>query len=855
MGDRFRVAIIGAGPAGLSAAARAAVRDRESGAGSPSYVLLESNETPAKTIRLYQKGKRVDAQPDYLDLRSDLRFTDGTREEVLQRWSEDISRLGIKSYPNAAVTGFTGQKGDFTVSLSDGATFRAETVVLAAGKQEPNECPGVDRSLCQFQLDDAAAHRNERIFVLGAGDAAIENAVSLAQQNDVFIVDRNAEFVRLNFRNKDAVLKELTKSGSRLKCFRETTVKSLERATQGGEGLVITLQTPRGERREKCDWVLVRYGAGPPRKLLESLKKVGVTAGKDGSLPLKRHCETTCDGVYAVGTLAGCGVIKECLNQGYDVVEWIHGNDIEPVDEPLLQYQFQGLPGGLKPAEYLERFRKLVPMLRELSAVALRRFFVASQVCIAYSETAYADAVQRMESLRATLPVEKRKRATFTQILRDGERLYSRGDRSLSFFTIVTGEVAIQDAVEGPRTIQLERGDFFGESSLLSGQPREESAVAGPGCILIKTERPVMLKFMRAYPPLQEGIRWIFAVRALQRRFAPTVPASELRELAGRLIEKDPKTNQPRTEYPAGAILFKEGETGDSMFLVQSGNVCLSRVQDGQQVVVGQVPAGQLVGEMAVLGNPEYRETATATVASRVLAVSKYDFSRLLAGDTDGSMLGKIQEQAARRARDVARMAASPHASQLMSFLLDQGMGESMNTLVIDETLCIGCDNCEKACADTHGGISRLSRKAGPTFGSVHIADSCRHCEQPHCMDDCPTNCIWRTPDGAVYIDNAACISCGACERSCPYGAISMHAEVPPRSGFLWWLMTGRGTAPGQEPQLTAAQGSSDKKLPRKCDQCIGLSGGPACVRACPTGAALRIGPERYIDLVETSKT
>jgi Fe-S-cluster-containing hydrogenase component 2 len=35
-----------------------------------------------------------------------------------------------------------------------------------------------------------------------------------------------------------------------------------------------------------------------------------------------------------------------------------------------------------------------------------------------------------------------------------------------------------------------------------------------------------------------------------------------------------------------------------------------------------------------------------------------------------------------------------------------------------------------------------------------------------------------------------------------------------------------------------------------KCDMCKDLSGGPACVRACPTGAAIRVGPEGFMDLV-----
>ena len=172
---------------------------------------------------------------------------------------------------------------------------------------------------------------------------------------------------------------------------------------------------------------------------------------------------------------------------------------------------------------------------------------------------------------------------------------------------------------------------------------------------------------------------------------------------------------------------------------------------------------------------------------------------------------------------------------------MDNGLGEATDTLIINESLCVGCDNCESACAQTHAGVSRLDREAGPSFAGIHVPIACRHCEQPHCMKDCPTNSILRTELGEVFIDHNTCIGCGNCYNNCPYGVIRMASLAKPSGkGFLGRLF-GSGSGAGSD---TGAGGDGKKAV--KCDLCKGLDGGPACVRACPTGAALRIKPEAF---------
>jgi NAD-dependent dihydropyrimidine dehydrogenase PreA subunit len=64
--------------------------------------------------------------------------------------------------------------------------------------------------------------------------------------------------------------------------------------------------------------------------------------------------------------------------------------------------------------------------------------------------------------------------------------------------------------------------------------------------------------------------------------------------------------------------------------------------------------------------------------------------------------------------------------SSFAGFLVENGIGEATDVLLIDEKLCIGCDNCERACADSHEGLSRLDREAG----AVHLCLVC-HAAKP----------------------------------------------------------------------------------------------------------------------------
>jgi Fe-S-cluster-containing hydrogenase component 2 len=81
-----------------------------------------------------------------------------------------------------------------------------------------------------------------------------------------------------------------------------------------------------------------------------------------------------------------------------------------------------------------------------------------------------------------------------------------------------------------------------------------------------------------------------------------------------------------------------------------------------------------------------------------------------------------------------------------------------------------------------------------------------------------------------------------------------MASPPPPKPNLLEWLLFGFGPGPGGDRRYHAHEdeggeaGGPSQKVAVKCDMCKGIDGGPACVRACPTGAAIRVGPTEFLE-------
>lgn len=787
----YDVIVVGAGPAGLSAACRA----KQNGM---RVLVIEKGEV-ANTIFDYQKGKHVMAEPPMIPLRSDVPFTAGKREFLLKSWNEAAQAAGIEINRPEEVKAIAKSGDQFTVT-TDRGEYQAASVILAIGIQgNPRRLtvPGASLPHVSTKLSDPTLYENEHILMVGAGDAAIEGVLALCEKNRVAVVNRSPEFFRL----KDALFKEITQKVE----MKQVSVyhnAGVERIEEGWAYITMPGETVK----VKADLVFLRIGAEIPRPFLERIGVKFASSNPTAPPVLNKHYETNIPGLFMIGAVAGYGLIKQGMNQGYDVAEYLAGHDVEAVEEPIIREQRLGMLRGTT-EERLGAVRAAIPLLADVEDASLREVVLASTV---HSEVKARTAIYREDHF------------------------------SDSLFVILSGAVKISRPTPDGEEVfaQLGRGEFFGEASLVSGQRRSEKAKSVEDCVLFEIPRRAVLRLLNAEPSVKRAIDENFIVRALQLYLLPDAQLTFLRSLASRAIT---------CGYKQGETVYKAGDTSDEFYLVRSGSMKLSKrsTTDGREVVVNHLPVGRSFGEVELLdpSRPKRQVTVSATKASEVIRFKRKDFVQMLDFyPTLGERLGRqVQEMLVRSAEVFAREVAGDH---LINRMVDSGVFEGTDVLLIDEDKCIRCDQCVQACAATHQGQTRLYRTEGKIFDNLLVPSSCRHCEHAMCLSDCPPgNAIFRNKSGEVTIDPVRCIGCGNCSKNCPYGNIFMvHPAKPATRGPLDRLLDLIGLG----RQSTSHDAGDGEKKAIKCDLCQGLGHGPSCVRICPTGAAFRVSPNEY---------
>lgn len=269
------VAVVGAGPAGLSAGLTAATSGL-------SYVVFEREESLGGSLLHYPRRKMVLTQPVDLSPWGALDREEYTKEVLLDLFEGLVQDHALDVRFGEPVQDVQrAEDGTFvlrTPKTLRGAETRARAVILALGRRgTPRKLgvPGEDLSKVMYRLVDAEGYRDQKILVVGGGDSAAEAAIGLSRQpgNVVTLSYRREKLVRLKKKNQDA-LDALLAAGKVRPLFSSQPVEI------GAES--VRLRVAGREPREvevPNDWVFVFAGGVPP---FDFLRKLGVRFGGGG---------------------------------------------------------------------------------------------------------------------------------------------------------------------------------------------------------------------------------------------------------------------------------------------------------------------------------------------------------------------------------------------------------------------------------------------------------------------------------------------------------------------------------------------------------------------------------------------
>jgi thioredoxin reductase (NADPH) len=217
----YDVAIVGAGPAGLSASLTALQHGLR-------YITLEQGEI-ASTIRQYPRQKFLMSEPIEIPLYGNLYVGDGTKESLLAIWESIISNTGVQIRANEKVEQVRRNSAGFHIS-TDRGDHHARYVVLATGKRgTPRRLgvPGEDLPKVSYKLIEADDYVDNDILVIGGGDSAIEAALALSRsgKNRVTLSYRGESFQRARKRNCEHL--ERARDEGRLQILLQSDVQTI----------------------------------------------------------------------------------------------------------------------------------------------------------------------------------------------------------------------------------------------------------------------------------------------------------------------------------------------------------------------------------------------------------------------------------------------------------------------------------------------------------------------------------------------------------------------------------------------------------------------------------------------------
>lgn len=274
---------------------------------------------------------------------------------------------------------------------------------------------------------------------------------------------------------------------------------------------------------------------------------------------------------------------------------------------------------------------------------------------------------------------------------KQGSYIVVEGKADTTFFYIIQkGMVQITKSSDKGQPVRYGPGDFIGVVPCMSGHAQIETAIAMSDvtCISVRREQypeliasnpALALKIIKSFASRMRVMNEILTQATLNNvtsetadqilktaqyyekvgksniavfayyQYLKTKPTGEKADFAKqRFVALKPRTNavyfEPTAEtarsYPKDTMIFSESQSGAEMYIIQEGQVDISKVVDGNEVTLAVIGQGDMFGEMALLENKPRSASAIAHSDCRLLVVNRSNFNQMVT--TQPQMISKL---------------------------------------------------------------------------------------------------------------------------------------------------------------------------------------------------------------------
>lgn len=304
---------------------------------------------------------------------------------------------------------------------------------------------------------------------------------------------------------------------------------------------------------------------------------------------------------------------------------------------------------------------------------------------------------------------------------REGSYLTVEGKADSDFFYIIQKGSVKCSKSNGAREVSVNYGpgDFVGVVSCMSGQLQIESALAITDVVAISVKKeqypeliaqntPIALKIIKSFANrtrtmnqmltrathnsvVTDDKSQIFKVAQYYEKtnrrniavfayyqYLKTRPVGEAAEFAKqRFVALKPQTkavyyeptDEASREYPKDTMIFAEAQSGSDMFIIQSGEVSITKVVNGEEVTLAVLQKGDMFGEMALIENKPRSANAIAHGDCILMVINRSNFNQMVA--TQPQLIAKLTTTLAERLWSMYRQLDNASLTEPLEKMVD----------------------------------------------------------------------------------------------------------------------------------------------------------------------------------------